>query len=119
MMMVPLVMPPSRLLALSDLQRLPMMYRARLTRTPLTHVAFNPGGSCLVAAAEQQVALLGLRGCEQVDVLGYYNAPGGRQCGLLHSTLYMTLSVWQLHAVTTLDSSQRAGTVTELLRLSA
>jgi hypothetical protein len=44
----------------------------------LTHVAFSPGGSCLAAAAaeERQVALLGLRGCEQVDMLGYVTTPG-------------------------------------------
>jgi hypothetical protein len=67
-----------RLLALSDIQRMPVMYRARLTHSALTHVAFNPGGSCLAAAAaaERRVALLGLRGCEQVDMLGYITTPG-------------------------------------------
>lgn len=67
-----------RLLALSDLQHLPVMYRARLTHSALTHVAFSPGGGCLAAAAaeERRVALLGLRGCEQVDMLGYITTPG-------------------------------------------
>jgi hypothetical protein len=67
-----------RLVALSDLQRLPMMYRARLTHSQLTHVAFSPGGSCLAAAAAEEcrMALLGLRGCEQVDTLGYITTAG-------------------------------------------
>jgi hypothetical protein len=54
------------------------MYRARLTHSQLTHVVFSPGGSCLAAAAAEEcrVALLGLRGCEQVDTLGYFTTPG-------------------------------------------
>jgi hypothetical protein len=87
---------PPRLLALSDLQRLPVMYRVRLTRSQLTHVAFSPGGSCLAAAAAEEcrVTLLGLRGCEQVDTLGYFTTPGV-YCGGCNAMRVVSPAVWQ------------------------
>eukprot|EP00878_Enallax_costatus_P021774 GHUV01023067.1.p1 GENE.GHUV01023067.1~~GHUV01023067.1.p1 ORF type:complete len:586 (+),score=231.95 GHUV01023067.1:239-1759(+) len=65
-----------RLLALSDPQQLPVYYRSRLHQSAVTHVSFNPGGTCLAAAAavDHRIALLALRGCEHVDMLGYYKA---------------------------------------------
>lgn len=75
-----------RLLALTELQRLPVIHRSRLHKSAVTHVAYNPDGTCLAvaAAADKRVALLSLRGCEHVDVLGYFTAAGKIQPHQLH-----------------------------------
>lgn len=67
-----------RLISLTELQRLPVMYRCRLHKSAVTHAAFSPSGDCLVtaAAADKHVALLGLRGCEHTDMLGYFATAG-------------------------------------------